>query len=270
MRKARVSSPEGEGHLKEDQAPQARTVDHALSLLLMFRDHETISSHQVAEAVGVSKTAAFRLIATLLDRGFLRKAPGRQYAMGPVLVHLVRRFQESQDIVSIARPVMKALHAETRESIFLSVPSGRGSYLLVAGLESPQPVRWVGKIGEQSALFAGSGGKAHLASLPDPEIEALLENADLVAYTTHTITDKAALWEDIRRIRRQGYAISYGERYIDACGISVPIVNYRGTGVAVLSIYLPMVRAERLGELIAKAVQGARTISELLKGDDSE
>lgn len=246
---------------------RSSTVDHALSVLLMFLRHDSISLKEVTQEVDISRTSAFRIMATLEDRGFLKRDGTRRQRMGPVFMQLMRRHSESRDIVGIARPLMRELMQSTAESVYISVRSGADKYMILDGFDSPQRIRWCGDRGEERSIYAGSGGKAHLAFCPDRQIEKLLAAAPLRRYTANTITDVPGLWADIRQIREQGYAISHGEVYKDALGVSAPILGPRGEVTAVLSVFLPTVRAERVSEIATELLATARRIGEMYQAE---
>lgn len=249
-----------------DRAPQrSSTVDHALSILLLFLRHDAVTLNELVAEVGISKTAAFRIASTLRDRGFVKKDENRRYRLGSVFMQLSRRSHETRDVVSVARPIMRQVMEKTQEATYLSVRSGPDKYLLLDGFESPQRIRWSGALGDEDTVFAGSCGKVHLAFDTDARILKLLKFHQLRAYSPGTITDPEQLLQELRRIRKQGYAISYGERYADAVGVSAPIFGSGDQVAAVLSVFLPMVRVKRVQELVELVVVAVQRISELIR-----
>ena len=60
--------------------------------------------------------------------------------------------------------------------------------------------------------------------------------------TAHTIVDIHKFKAELAAIRKQGYAISSGERNPGIGSISAPVFSHRGTLAASLSIALPDIR----------------------------
>jgi DNA-binding IclR family transcriptional regulator len=69
--------------------------------------------------------------------------------------------------------------------------------------------------------------------MPAQRREEILLSVPLLALTTNTITDLAALRKELDYIRQQGYAISRGEWTQDASGIAAPVFDPTGIVAAV-------------------------------------
>ena len=65
------------------------SVDHALRLLMLFRDRPRVRLSEASEYLGVAHSTAHRLMAMLAYHGFVRQEPGsRAYLAGPALVEI--------------------------------------------------------------------------------------------------------------------------------------------------------------------------------------
>ncbi|MFI7024799.1 IclR family transcriptional regulator [Micromonospora sp. NPDC049900] len=110
------------------------------------------------------------------------------------------------------------------------------------------------------ALVAGSSSKAILAALPDAEVSEYLSTHELVSMTPATITSVEQLWEDLRAVRGQGYAVSRGERQAGAASVAAAIRLASGEVYGSLSLCGPQDRfSARLlaeyGDLVADAAR---------------
>jgi DNA-binding IclR family transcriptional regulator len=115
-------------------------------------------------------------------------------------------------------------------------------------------------------LHATSTGKAYLAYLPEEEQDAVLPRR-LERYTATTVTDRRGLADELRGVRRDGYAICVGELEESLFGASAPVLSEQGRPVAVVSVWgtehrLPR---ERLPEVGRRAVEAAEELKELLR-----
>jgi DNA-binding IclR family transcriptional regulator len=109
-------------------------------------------------------------------------------------------------------------------------------------MESAQNVRIVARIGRRLPLYAGSAGKLLLAFLPDKRQEEILARTKFQPFTNKTITDIKILKNELKTIRKQGYAFSDGEWVEDAAGIAAPIFDMKSDIVGALTISGPSFR----------------------------
>lgn len=85
--------------------------------------------------------------------------------------------------------------------------------------------------------------KLLLAFSDDVSVERYLErHPTLPALTPATVTDPGQLWEEIRRIRQRGFAISDQDLDLGACAVAAPVRNRQGAVVAGISVASPASR----------------------------
>jgi DNA-binding IclR family transcriptional regulator len=211
-----------------------------LQILLLFQDRSELSLTEIAKQIGISNTAAYRLLSTLHDTGFLVRDDAKRYSLGPVLLKLARNV--NPDLRGLAVPVLDEICKKTEESVYFSVSYDLKHIVFIAASEGKHPVKWSADIGVQEPINAGSVGKAHLAFCGE-DLDSLLEHVELVRYTENTITDKELLRKELKKIQLQGYAFADGERFEGVIGISVPVFDsVRSNLLGVLSIFIPKFR----------------------------
>jgi DNA-binding IclR family transcriptional regulator len=119
-------------------------------------------------------------------------------------------------------------------------------------------------------MVSCSSGKVLLAALKPVDRERFLARLGLPRLTARTITDPAALEEELARVLQQGYAVGRGETDQNVCGIAAPIRDRTGSTVAAVSVVIPSYRfVLPLEQWLIEAVpQAATQISlELLRAD---
>ena len=101
------------------------TVDRALVMLLAFDGDagRELTVAALAARVGVHRSSASRLAATLAQRDFLERAQGRgeAFRLGPALTRLGLLAMDGRGLISAATEVMEQLAEEVGEAVVLSV-----------------------------------------------------------------------------------------------------------------------------------------------------
>jgi DNA-binding IclR family transcriptional regulator len=237
-----------------------QAVDRAITILELFDERRAVLPiGEAARALGVHRSTASRLLATLERRGLLELddvAGGYRLGLGLVALagHVLNRFP----VRACAGPVLRQLRDATGETVWLGVLDGqRITYLDQAS--SPHVTVNVDWVGVRQALTEGVTGRLLLAYQPREGIERLVAEAS-PGMPGLSETELAA-------VRRDGYVLRLGEGDEGYTGVAVPIRDARDAVVAAISLGGPRFRVteERLrGELLPGALQAAARVSEAL------
>ena len=223
----------------EAPTPIAQTLDRGLQILeAVAQAGEALTVAEAAAAVGLDRTVAHRLVATLATRGYLQREGGGGYRLGPTCLALA---SVVTDLRAAARPRLEVLRDATGETAHLVVLSGR-DVVFIDGVESVHALRVAPRTGRHLPAHATSVGKALLAALPPDRVAALYGHADLVAVTKRTICDWHALERDLAATRKRGYATSRGESENGVGSVGVAVCNSAGDPRAALSVAMPLDR----------------------------
>ncbi len=197
--------------------------------------------HRLAAHLGVHRTTASRLLATLSARGYVERDPATlSYRPGPMLAALSPHASRNLRIEEAAQPVMDALAQETRETVTLSILTGDQAIdiAISPGLE---PITYAPAPGMINPLHCTATGRV-LAAFHDPdELNKLLPRA-LFAYTAKTVQDVEKVKAIIQTVRQNGVAISDEEFIDNLYAIGVPVVGQGGKLAAALVISAPRFR----------------------------
>src|SRR3954469_8729254 len=180
----------------------------------------------IAEATGLPKPTAPRMITALLAHGFLMHAGGG-YALGPRLLNLATTALRELPLRQLARPALEQLARTTGESAQLYVRHGNRR-ICIDAVESENELRTIVQIGASLPLGRGSAGKVFLAWGPpsDEDIEDIRQS--------------------IATTRRRGWADSYGEREAGVASVSAPIFGPHRHLLAAISVSGPQSRVAPL------------------------
>ncbi len=240
-------------------------LDRALAVLSFIaeRSPEPIGVSTVARTLDLPKAVAHRILKELTGNRFLRfDETTKLYSLGAGALMIGLAALRGVEVASVARRHMRRLVDVTGETATLSVRQG-WSRVYVDQVLSPHEIRMTVTLGSLHPLFAGSSSKAILAALQDDEIAEYLAEVELTPLTKATITSVDHLRDEVELVRRQGYAISFGERQVGAASAAAAIRLASGEVFGSLSICGPTDRfpAGRLQECGALAARAALEVS---------
>lgn len=222
-----------------------QSVERALDLLdVLAQAGGELPLNEIARQTGLNVSTCHHLLSTLAHRGYVGQNPrGRSYFLGTRILELSSIRLRQFNLVDVAMPELRRLNAETQESVHLAVMQGHDLTTL-AKLDSPRPVR-VGTdgISKSDAAHATATGKAILAWLPEQEIARILAAKGLKRFTDKTICDADALMEDLRHVRRNGYAVDREEFQPGVVCIGAAIRDHLGAVIGAISCSMPEQRA---------------------------
>ncbi|MBN1372511.1 MAG: IclR family transcriptional regulator [Anaerolineaceae bacterium] len=244
---------------------KAQSLNRVVRILESFsQERPELGVREVARLVELPSSVTGRLMLAMKDLGVLSQNPmTRAYSIGPRVLTWAGTYLSTCDIRIVAYPYLDELHQATHETISLYILDG-GDRVCIERLESTQNIRFVApRVGRRLPLHAGSAGKVMLAYLSEAAREELLVKGPLEALTERTIVDPTQLRVELEKIRRQGYAVSFGEWILDASGVAAPIFDRNGEVLAALTISGPTQRfqGDVLPEYIEKVKRVARVIS---------
>jgi len=124
-----------------------------------------ISQAQLAEQVPLPRTTLYRIIATLVDRGMIRRDPTRKvYRLGFNYLEMVRNAYLEPDLVSAASEELRALRDLTGETSYLAVLDGN-QVLSLERCDGAHTQRSAASLGQGKPIYCTGQGKAILSAL---------------------------------------------------------------------------------------------------------
>ncbi len=245
-----------------------KTVVKAIELIEALAGMDTpVGVTSLATELKLTKSNVFRLLTTLVKRGYVRRLEeSGQYELTLKVWHLGIAVLSRMDLKKIASPYITELMRSTNESVHLSVIAD-GDVTYIDKVESDQPVRAYSRIGDRPPVHCVATGKVLLAYLPEAEQEKFIQRP-MEKFTQYTITNARALLKELDSIRRNGYSVNRGEWRESVCGVAAPIRDSTGEVVAAVGISGPAERLKRdiLPRFAPRVILCANQISEQLSG----
>jgi DNA-binding IclR family transcriptional regulator len=252
-------------HVNQHTRYAVPAVEGALSILETLGTVQAMSLTELAKKLGLGKSSVYRLLATLVSRGYVERDPwGERYRLTYRLFVVGSRAAERLGLREVAQPVMDRLSSQTRETVNLGVLDGFRT-VSIHLVESAHPLRIHMRIGGVPA-HATATGKLLLAALSSEELARRLAGRRLASLTNRTIKSRSALQAELRRVRDQGYAIDDEECSLGLRCVGAPVRDHRGTVVAALSMVAPCHRLppSGLSAAITTVREAAQEISHRL------
>jgi DNA-binding IclR family transcriptional regulator len=212
-------------------------LDRSVALLELLADGPR-PLRPLAEASGVPRPTAHRLLVALEAHGLVARTADGAFRLGPRLAELAARADPGLDLGAAAGRVLSELHDATGESAQLYVRSG-DRRLCVAARDAGTGLRDSVPVGALLPLDAGSGGKVLLAWSADADRFPAVTAAELAA------------------VRRRGWAASVAEREPGVASVSAPVLA-AGRLLGAVCVSGPTSRVGQApGRLLAQAVTAA-------------
>jgi DNA-binding IclR family transcriptional regulator len=240
-----------------------RAVERAMQVLSSFdEEHAEQGVSEIAQATGLHKATAHRMVMTLLNSGFLeRTADGDRFRLGLGVIQLGLGALRRLEIRGAAYPYMRRLVDDLEEICTLGV-FNRGQVLYVEVVHSGRSLTIAAQVGRYLPVHCTASGKVLLAFLP-PEIAESVLNGTVAAYTEKTIASPTRLREELAVVRQRGYAIADEEYEVGIWAVSAPIRDIDGHVIAAMSIPIPTNRLnpERIPGIVQALLGAADAVS---------
>ncbi len=181
-----------------------------------------IGLSQLATQAQLPPATIHRLVRTLVDLGYVRQEPSRQYSLGPRLMRLVDT--STKRLETLAHPYMSDVVNALGESVNLAVLDGEEIVYVAQVQPSQNFMRMFTEVGRRVKPHATAVGKAILANKPEDEVRELLKRTGMPRRTEQTLTTPKQLFADLELVRERGYALDDGEQELGVrcVGLAVP------------------------------------------------
>jgi IclR family acetate operon transcriptional repressor len=213
-----------------------------LAALATIARCKTVPVSALAQELGLPLPTAHRICAELERLGYLRRVPGtRHWTVAPRLVEVATDAIAAAAGDAAAHAILAGVTDTIGEMCSLAIQAG-AEVVYVASAEAPHGVTLSFRAGRRAPLFCTSSGRLFLAEFDEAALQSYLAAADLKAYTPFTVTSRSRLADTVRRVRRQGHAVTRQEYVLHVVGAAVPVRSADGKLYGALSIAAPDMR----------------------------
>lgn len=219
----------------------------------------------LAEETGTPKPTLHRMLQQLENAGLLeRGADSRQYGTGVRLRKLAENLLLKDTFHGARHGVLRALVNEVGESCNLTALSG-SEVIYLDRVETPAPLRFYLHSGSRVPVHCSASGKIFLAGMTPAQRQRLLAHSPLDAFTPKTLTDKDALEEEIKQVKRQGFAFDNEEFLPGLLCVAVLVPSDSGRSNLCVAVQAPIMRLgpDKALKLLPALQRAAQAISRI-------
>jgi len=217
---------------------------------------------QIANRLGIAKSAIHRHLQGLTERGYLTQNQSTaRYSLGPKAYLIGRLAPGIEDVAAAADGPMRDARDKVGLTTVLTAPAMSGM-LVLKTVHGTTSIAIGARPGSELPMQASAQGYVALAFGAGLHLERTLRQP-LVAMTPHTITEPDKLMALIEKVRRDGYAVAPEHSLLGINAIAAPVFNAAGEFVAAAAIVssIQFVPAEPDAGMIAAVLEMARQIS---------
>jgi DNA-binding IclR family transcriptional regulator len=243
------------------------SILRACNILKCFsgaKSHFKIS--ELARHLGLDRSTTYRILLSLEQARFVEKDEKTgTYSLGLAAFETGNAYLMQTDLIQVSKPIMTELAQKVQETVHLAVLSDI-EIVYVDKVDSPRTLGVMSKLGQRGPLHCTSLGKTLLAFQPEDEQTRTIQRIRMTPFTSRTITSKQKLIEELRVIKKQGYALDRREIEEDVECIGAPIRNHLGDVIAALSISGPQrkINTPQEKQFVGEVIKAAALVSSKL------
>jgi IclR family transcriptional regulator, pca regulon regulatory protein len=189
---------------------------------------------EVAEATGLARPTARRILLTLQELGYTR-LDGGSWSLTPRILELGTAYVHSQGLWDIARPHMEDLVAQTGESTSIAQLDG-SDIVYVARVAVPKIITFAVAIGTRFPALQTSLGKVLLAALTPEEVEERLSQPSRSGIEPRWQPTRDEREQHLREVRARGWAVADEHLAAGIRSAAVPLRDGEGHVVAAMNV----------------------------------
>jgi len=215
---------------RKSPVPSVDAAIRILDFLSRYKNRES-SLSQISQKLEINKSTCLRILRVLNEYQMVSYDENtKKYSLGVYLVVLGARASEFSDTLGISKPYLHRLVEETSLTSVL-VQRKSDKHLMYVAKEEPtsnMDIKINVILGQYFPLTVTSFGKCFMAHMPKNELNQIIKEVGLKKFTTKTITDEKKLKEELEKVRKQGYALSFEEHTPGVVGIASPVFDMSG------------------------------------------
>ncbi|MBO1908967.1 IclR family transcriptional regulator [Microvirga sp. 3-52] len=251
----------GETHVGYAGNASERTVN-VIEILALAEEPMRLS--ELAQRVGIPKSAVHRILTSLIDRGWVEQNQENDcYALTLRMALLGQRQLAALDINNLRQPILDRLAVRTKELVRLTAVQNDKLVWIGSARGRRSGLVYEADMTEEIVPFATANGKIWLANLPTSQAVKIALDAGLGKRRDglRTITTVEELLPELEDTRRRGYGLAQEEAEQGVAAVAMVIRDEQSI-LGTMSVAAPI---NRLGpERIVAIVPDLRRAAEAM------
>ncbi|UUZ66423.1 helix-turn-helix domain-containing protein (plasmid) [Polaromonas sp. P1-6] len=223
----------------------SRTLRRGLQLLdaVLESGRDGLRVVDLCRAAGLERATVYRLLATLVEGGYVTPRGRFRYVAGLRLAVLAQPVLPS-DFAARLQPVLARVSAACGDAAFAIVRDGPASHCIARQVGTHPVQILVIQVGTRQPLGVGAAGLALLAALPDEEVAAAITaNAPVLGRYGGMTPDRMEIM--VRATRERGWSVIGNHATLGVLAVGMAVMGRDGAPVAAISVASTMDRMPR-------------------------
>lgn len=252
-------------------------LSRGLSVLRSLNENNGATVLALSRATDLPRATIYRILATLMDEGYVTRAGPRDAFWLSMDVHsLSAGYSDRAWVAEVATPILAELGRKVVWPVDIATLDGDAMLIRQTTYQtSPLAIdrdygARRGYPGYRVPLFGTSLGHTYLAFCPKSERDALLDSfSSAPSESNHLAADKRAILKILNKTRRLGYGSREGGFVPSTGSIAVPVMHGEQVMACINLHYMLSVMSlkEAVSQYLTLIQDAARTISEALVKD---
>lgn len=247
-------------------------AERCLSIIELLADGaQSLPLGEITERLSLPKSGAHRLLATLVDVGWVEQDPDTGfYRLTMRLAILGQQFYVATGIPDICQPLLNRLAKECREFARLAVVDGCSLVWVAHAQGASGGLMYQPSLTTNTVpLYATASGKAWLATLPtDQAVENVMKNGGFDRagnYGPNAVRSIESFLKELRATARRKYGLAVNEAEFGVTAVAAAIRSENEPTVGTVSIAGPSARMteKRIQEIAPLVLRCATELSDL-------
>jgi DNA-binding IclR family transcriptional regulator len=214
-----------------------KTIERMIRVIDTLQRCGSCGVTDIANELDISPATAHNYLSTLEQNEFVVKKDSK-YRLGLRFLNVGGYVRDQFDVLPLAESKVKQIAEDTDERAQFLVEE-HGQAVVICKETSSNAVVADTAVGKTSYLHASAAGKAILSKTADDRIDAIIDRWGLPELTENTIVNRDELFQELSKIREQGYAYNNEESIVGLRSVGVPVVTSDGDVLGGISVSGP-------------------------------
>lgn len=252
----------------EDRVP---AVESAVRILKFLKDrnHRPWGVSELSRSLDINKSTCFNILKALARHGLVAYDGGtKKYGLGSGLIELGGAASTATSRATVAKPFLQDLFDELKLTCLLG-QRFQDRVIIVDRVEAQDPFRITIPVGQALPLGQGALGRCFLAYLSEPDLDHLRSQGVLDGQDPRAGGPQMAT--ALAKVRRHGFAESFGEIAKGVNAVAAPIFDHRGHVILALGVigFASLLPPRRLAHCGRKLREVSGLISRIMGGQST-